>query len=107
MNVLKFSLLFLLCSIVLSLVGSYVTTVFNLFGASLNYVTTGYLGTVLSSIIGWIGWFLDTLFLSEGFTYTTYYGGIVLNNFSWLFTCVRVIFGVSVVTIIITLIIER
>lgn len=104
---LKFGLLFVITSVLLTLITGYLSNIFNLMGASLNYVTTGSVGSVLSAIVGYVGWFLDLLFLNESISYTTYYGAIEVGSISWALTFARVVFGVTVMIIILKLIIDR
>lgn len=106
-DILKFSLLFVICAVLLTLITGFATPIFDSFGASLNYITTGSVGSVLESIVGFIGWFLDFLFIGTETTYTTYYGGIEVYSLSWVITFVRVVFGLSVLILILKLIIDR
>ena len=103
-DILKFSLLFVLASVVFVILGSSIELVFNQFSSSINYVTTGNIGEVLTAIIGFVGFMLDTLFLSTNTGYTTTYGGIQVYQLSWLFTIVRVIFGLAIVILIVKLV---
>lgn len=83
------------------------SNILSLFGASFSYATTGLVGQVLSAILTFLAFFFDTLFLADTtLVYTTTYGGIVLGSFTWLFTVVRVIFGLTIVTLLIKLIID-
>lgn len=106
-DTLKFSLLFIICAVLLTTVSVYVSSIFDLFGASLNYVTTGSVGSVVNEIVGFCGWFLDLLFLSQAIQYTTYFGGIQIGSISWALTLFRVIFGLSVFVLILKLIVDR
>lgn len=82
-------------------------SILSLFGASFSYATTGLVGQVLSAILTFIAFIFDTLFLADtNLVYTTTYGGIVLGSFTWLFTVVRVIFGLMIVTLLFKLIID-
>lgn len=100
----KFSLLTLLCAFIFAIFGDNIALIFNQLSASINYATTGNVGQVLTAIVGFLGFFLDSLFLSTNTGYTTTYGGIQVYQLSWLFTIVRVIFGLAIVILIIKLI---
>lgn len=105
-DILKFGILFLLVSVVLAVLGSSLTVVFDMLSAGLNYATTGNVGVVLTEIIGFVGYALDLVFLSTTTTYTTHFGGFEIYSLNWLFTFVRVMFGLAVVSLIIKLIID-
>lgn len=107
MQILKFSLLFVIVSVLLVSFGQYLDAVFTGVSASINYITTGNISIVINEIIGYIGWGLDLLFLDTQTIYTTSIGNIEIYSLSWLFTFVRVIFGLVVVSIILNLIIDR
>lgn len=107
MGILKFSLLFFLSAVILVLFGSTLESIFTLFGASINYISTGNIGTVINEIIGFVGWALDLLFLGTTTTFTTSIGGIEIYSLSWLFTFVRVIFGLVIAVVIVKLILDR
>lgn len=105
-SLLRFSLLFVVVSVVLVGFGNF-GSILSLFSAGFTYVTTGLVGQVLTAILGFIAFLFDTLFLADTtLVYTTHYGGIVLGSFSWLFTVVRAIFGLSIVILLIKLIID-
>lgn len=105
-SLLKFSLLFVVVSVVLVGFGNF-TNILSLFGAGFSFATTGLVGEVLTAILGFISFFFDTLFFADTtLVYTTHYGGIVLGSFSWLFTVVRAIFGLAIVTFLVKLIID-
>lgn len=83
------------------------TSILSLFSASFSFATTGLVGQVLTAILSFIAFLFDTLFLADTtLVYTTTYGGIVLGSFSWVFTIVRVLFGLTIVSLIIKLIID-
>ena len=106
-NYLKFGILFILCAVVLTTFSIYLNSIFDLFGASLNYITTGSVGMVLAEIIGFCGWFLDLLFINQSISYTTHFGNIAIGSIAWALTFVRVIFGVVVSVLILKLIFDR
>lgn len=106
-NYIQFSILFIICSLLLVVIGSYISSVFELFGSSFNYVTTGSVGAVLTAIIGYVGWFLDVLFIKPSFSYTTTFGNVYVGSISWALTIFRVLFGLLVLVIILKLIIDR
>lgn len=106
-NYLKFGILFLVCAVLLTLLSVYVGSIFEMFGASLNYVTTGSVGAVMSAIIGYVGWFLDLLFLNQSINYTTYYGNIQIGSISWMLTIFRLLFGLFALILILKLIFDR
>lgn len=105
-DIIKFGILFLLCSLVFSSFLTYMTSVFNLFGAGLDYVVNSNIAVALSSIIAFISWFFDTLFLNTTTTLITTYGGFAID-ISWIITVVRVIFAFSVFALILSLIVNR
>ena len=108
MQYIKFGFLFLICSLLLTILSVYVSGIFDMFGASLDYVTTGSVGAVMSAIIGYIGWFLDILFLNINIgSYSTYYGGVYIGSISWALTLFRVLFGLFALILILKLIIDR
>lgn len=105
---LKFGILFIVCAVLLTTLSVYVSSIFEMFGASLNYVTTGSVGVVLTAIVGYIGWFLDLLFLDTNIAqYTTTFGGVAVGSISWLLTIFRVLFGLFAMILILKLIIDR
>lgn len=106
-NYLKFGILFLVCAVLLTLLSVYVGSIFEMFGASLNYVTTGSVGAVMSAIIGYVGWFLDLLFLNQSINYTTYYGNIQIGSIAWMLTIFRLLFGLFALILILKLIFDR
>lgn len=106
-NYLKFGILFLVCAVLLTLLSVYVGSIFEMFGASLNYVTTGSVGAVMSAIIGYVGWFLDLLFLNQSINYTTYFGNIQIGSISWMLTIFRLLFGLFALILILKLIFDR
>lgn len=108
LNYLKFGILFLVCSVLLTVLSVYVSSVFEMFGASLNYITTGSVGVVLVSIIGYVGWFLDLLFIDTNISaYYTTFGGVFVGSINWLLTIFRVLFGLFALILILKLIIDR
>lgn len=105
-DIIKFGFIFLLLSMFLSGFLTYLTGVFQLFGAGLNYVVDSNIVVVLSTITSFIAWFFDTLFISTTTYATTTYGVFVLD-FSWIITIVRVIFAFSVAGLLLSLIVNR
>lgn len=106
-DIVKFSFLFIICAVLLTIVSTYVASIFDLFGASLNYISTGSVGSVLNSIIGYVGWFLDLLFINQAINYVTYFGSIQVGSISWALTFFRVTFGLIVFVILLKLIFDR
>lgn len=106
-DIVKFSILFIVCALLLTIISGYVAPVFSMFGASFNYISTGSVGIVFAEIVGFVGWFLDILFISNEVVYTTYYGGIAVGSLSWALTFVRVVFGLVVAVLILNLILSR
>lgn len=104
-GILKFSLLFVLASVVFVLLGNNLELIFNQLISAVNYVNSGNVGIVLTNIVGFVGMFLDTLFLSTNVSYTTHYGNIKVYSLSWLYTAVRVIFGLAIIILIVKLVI--
>lgn len=97
----------MIVSILLSIVSTYVGGIFDVFGASLGYVTTGSVGAVLTAIVGYVGWFLDLLFLNQTINYTTTFGNISVGSIAWALTFFRVLFGLFALVLILKLIIDR
>lgn len=106
-NILKFSILFIVCSVLLSVLSAYVNSLFLLFGASIDYVTTGSVGSVFYALAGYFGWFLDLLFLNQNVNYVTHFGGMRILSIAWALTIFRVLFGLSVLILILKLIFDR
>lgn len=108
MSYLKFGLLFIICSVLLTTLSVYATNIFEMFGASLDYVSTGSVGAVIGAIVSYCGWFLDLLFLNSNIQpYTTTFGGVAVGSISWLLTIFRVLFGLFALILILKLIIDR
>lgn len=107
MQILKFSLLFIVLSVLLVGFGQYVGSIFDSVSASINYITTGNIEIVINEIVGFVGWGLDLLFLDTTTVYTTSIGNIEVYSLAWLFTFVRVVFGLVAVGVILKLIIDK
>lgn len=106
-NILKFSILFIVCAVLLSVLSVYVNSMFLMFGASIDYVTTGSVGAVLYALTGYFGWFFDLLFLNQNVNYVTHFGGMQIMSIAWALTIFRVLFGLSVLILILKLIFDR
>ncbi len=106
-GILKFGIFFVLCSVVLAVLGTSITLIFDLFGSSLSYISTGNIGIVITSLAGYVGWFLDLLFLGSFTGYTTHFGAIEIASLSWVLTFARVVFGLSVFVVLLSLIFNR
>jgi len=105
-ELLKFGILFVIASVILSLLGSYLTNVFGLFGATMTYVTTGSIGLVFSSILSYIGWFLDLLFLTDSNAYYTLINApsVSVGSIAWALTAFRVLAGAVIFVLLFSLI---
>lgn len=106
--ILRFSMLFLFGALIISLIGSYVVNVFILMGYSTDLLLSSDFIDVFQSISSFFGWLFDTLFLTGVSTYTlATVPDITLSNFSWVYSLIRFIFGLSIVILVASLLFGR
>ncbi len=106
-SVLKFGILFVVCSLILSFFGSYLTIAFDSMGGTLSLITDKYgIGLVLSSIWSFLSWAFDLIFLNSSINYTNSIldSSIQIGSISWALTFFRVLFGSTIIVFIISLI---
>lgn len=106
-SIIKFGILFVLCSLVLSFFGSYLTVAFDAMGGTLNYITDQHgIGLVLSSIWSFLAWAFDLIFLNTSVSYTNSVisSSIEIGSISWALTFFRILFGCTIIVFIISLI---
>ena len=107
-NILRFSVLFLLLSVVLSLFGAYVETLFLSFNGVLTYISSGNIGLVLTTLLSYLGWLLDLLFLNNSLGYTNLKlaPSVVIPSISWALTFFRILLGCTIFVLLLSLILN-
>lgn len=105
-NILKFAFIFLFSSLIFSFFGSYVTVLFSSFNGTLNYITTGSIGLVLTQIISFIGWLLDLIFLNTSInSYTLITApNITIGSIGYVLTFFRILLGCSIFILLLSLV---
>lgn len=104
-DIIKIGILFVMASLILSLFASYIVNIFASINGSLNYITTGSLGLVLSSLLTTIGGFIDTLFLNSFNGYTMVFApSTTIISISFVLTLFRLLFGLTLAVLITSLI---
>lgn len=96
MNTIKFVFIFIFCTLVIVLFNFM--PILNLFSGGLNYIFTGTLGDFLINAFKPIGTFFDFLFLNSENSYTLS-NGVVLSNFVWVGTIMRVVLTLILIKI--------
>lgn len=106
-SILKFAMLFLLGSLVLSFFGSFLTVAFTSMGSTISVMTqTTGVGLVLSSIWEFLAWAVDLIFINTDFVYSNALmsDSIQIGSISWALSFFRMIFGATLIVFIISLI---
>lgn len=105
-NIIKISLLFVLGTLVFSLFGTSFTLLFDNFNSVILYVSTGSIGLVFMEILSFLGWLLDLLFFDSaigGYTLTMA-PSITVGSISWVLSLFRLLFGLSMFVLLLSLI---
>ena len=102
----KTGVLIILISVVFSLLLGLLTPVFGLFTGSINYISTGSVGLVLTTILSFLTWFLDLIFLDINSAYYTLKlaPSVTVGSINWAVSVFRIIAGCSIFVIILSLI---
>ena len=105
-NIIKLSLLFILGVMVFSLFGTSFTLLFDNFNNVVLYVSTGSIGMVFMEILSFLGWLLDLLFFDSAIgSYTLSIApSVTVGSISWVLTLFRLLFGLSVFVLLLSLI---
>lgn len=105
-GIVKFGILFMLLSVVLASFGTYVSTLFGSFGATMTYISTGSVGLVISSLVGYVGWFLDLIFLNDSLAYSTLSlaPSITIPSIAYALTFFRILLGCTIFVLILSLV---
>jgi len=106
-GIMKFAILFMLCSLMLSFFGSYLTIAFDSVTSVVSTMTaTTGVGLVLTSVWSFLAWAFDLLFISTNISYVNEVmsSSIQIGSISWALSFVRLVFGDSLIVLIISLI---
>lgn len=106
-SIIKFGILFVVASLILSFFGSYLTVAFDSMSGTLSLITNQYgIGLVLTSIWSFLSFAFDLIFLNSSISYTNSVmsSTIQIGSISWALTFFRVLFGCTIIVFIISLI---